>query len=84
MSFYLQGNSLIERHPVPWDESANGFVSGRDFIETVIAEDVTRFRVERLVPASPGEQLVDLTLELTGSSGEIASLNARIRVGGAL
>ena len=82
--FYLQGDSLVERHPVPWDESANGFVSGRDFIETVIADGVTRFRVERPVPASPGEQLVDLTLELTGASGEIVSLNARVRVGGAL
>jgi len=81
--FYLQGASLIERHPVPWDETANGFVSGRDYIETVIAEDITLFRVERLVASSANQQLVDLTLELTGPTGQIVSLNARVRTGGA-
>jgi len=82
--FYLQGDSLIERHPVPWDETENGFISGRDFIETVIAEGVIRFRVERPMPASPNEQLVDLTLELMGPGGELVSLSSRVRVGGAL
>ena len=82
--FYLQGDSLVERHPVPWDETANGSVTGRDFIETVIAEGVTRFRVERLEQSVSGEQLIDLTLELAGASGATASLNARVRAGGAL
>lgn len=82
--FYLQGDLLVERHPVPWDETGNGFVSGRDFVESVIAESVTAFRVERLVASSPDAQLVDLTLELTGPNGEVVSLNARVRAGGAL
>ena len=82
--FYLQGQSLIERHPVPWDETANGFVSGRDFIESVIAENVTRFRVERPVASASGEQLVDLTLELSGPSGSVVSLANRVRIGGEL
>jgi len=82
--FYLQGDSLIERHPVPWDETANGFVSGRDVIENVIAEGVTRFRVERPVPSTLDEQLVYLALELTGPTGQVAILNAQVRVGGAL
>lgn len=82
--FYLQGDLLIERHPVPWDETANGFISGRDYLETVIAENVTLFRVERPGPGSPNEQLVNLTLELTGPSGQTARLDARVRVGGAL
>jgi len=82
--FYLQGESLVERHPVPWDETANGFVSGRDVVETIIAEGVTRFRVERPVPNSLDEQLVDLTIELTGPSGAVVSLSARVRAGGAL
>lgn len=82
--FYLQGDTLVERHPVPWDETANGFVSGRDYLETVIAENVTLFRVERPIPNSANEQLVNLTLELTGSSGQTATLDARVRVGGAL
>ena len=82
--FFLQGDTLIERHPVPWDESGNGSVTGRDFVESVIAEGVTRFRVERPVPGATGDQIVDLTLELTSSSGDVASLTSRIRVGGAL
>lgn len=82
--FYLQGDSLVERHPVPWDETANGFISGRDVIETVIAEGVTRFRVERPVPVTPDQQLVNLTLELTGAAGETVSVSARVRAGGAL
>ena len=82
--FYLQGDSLIERHPVPWDETANGFVSGRDFVESVIAENVTRFRVERPVASTSGEQLIDLTLELTGPGGAVVSLSSRVRVGGLL
>lgn len=82
--FFLQGDNLVERHPVPWDETANGSISGRDFVESVIAENVTRFRVERPVPNSPGHQLVNLTLELTGPGGSVVSLTNRIRVGGAL
>lgn len=82
--FYLQGDSLVERHPVPWDETANGSVTGRDFIVSVIAEGVTAFRVERPLPVSPDEQLVNLTLELTGPSGEVVSLDASVRAGGAL
>jgi prepilin-type N-terminal cleavage/methylation domain-containing protein len=82
--FYLQGTSLIERHPVPWDETANGFISGRDFIASVIAENVTRFRVERMAGASGAAQLVSLELELTGSSGAVVNLETRVRIGGAL
>ncbi len=82
--FYLQGDSLVERHPVPWDETANGGVTGKDFVESVIAENVTRFRVERPLPSSTRTQLVDLTLELTGPGGIVVNLNARTRVGGAL
>jgi prepilin-type N-terminal cleavage/methylation domain-containing protein len=82
--FYLQGDILVERHPVPWDETANGFVSGRDYIESTIAEGVTRFRVERPVTSASGEQLIDLTLELTGPTGSIVSLTSRVRLGGAL
>ncbi|MGI9234191.1 MAG: prepilin-type N-terminal cleavage/methylation domain-containing protein [Woeseiaceae bacterium] len=82
--FFLQGDSLVERHPVPWDETANGSVTGRDFIESVIAENVTHFRVERPLASAGGKQLVYLTLELTDASGETVTLDTRIRVGGTL
>ena len=86
--YYLSGNQLIERLPVPWNadgiSTPNGPVDGRDFVESVIAENVTRFRVERLLPDG-GAQLVDLTLELTSPvSGDRVSLRTRVRVGGAL
>ncbi len=80
--FYLDGDSLIERHPVPWDESGNGQVTGRDFVTSTIAESVSLFRIERPAPSLAGGQLVDLTLELTGPGGATASLSARVRAGG--
>jgi prepilin-type N-terminal cleavage/methylation domain-containing protein len=82
--FYLNGATLMQRTPVPWDENASGFVTGADFVEHVVAENVTRFRVER-IPQHGRRQLVDLTLELTSpASGETVSLTTRVRVGGAL
>ncbi len=81
--FYLQSDSLIERHPVPWDEdqTAPAGINGRDFIESTIAEDVSRFRVER-VAGSGGAEIVDITLEVTGvDSGETVSLHTRVRIG---
>jgi hypothetical protein len=86
--FYLDGSNLMERMPVPWNadgiSTPDGPVDGRDFVESVIAENVTRFRVERPLPSSPGHQLVDLTLELTGPDGHVTSVTNRVRIGGAL
>ncbi|MGB5409577.1 MAG: prepilin-type N-terminal cleavage/methylation domain-containing protein [Thiogranum sp.] len=80
--FYLNGDTLMQRTPVPWETSGDGLVSGLDFIAEPIADNVTRFRVERVAGA---DQLVDLTLELTSPlSGETVSLHTRVRVGGAL
>ncbi len=85
--FYLDNGTLLERMPVPWNEDGistpDGPVDGRDFVASPIAENVSRFRVERLNSAA-ASQLIDITLELTGASGQTVSLNRRIRVGGAL
>jgi len=82
--FYLAGGTLKQRTPVPWDENASGLVSGRDFITSDIADNVTRFRVERLDNGSVVE-IIDLTLELTSPlTGETVSLQAQVRIGGAL
>ncbi len=86
--FYLSGGSLVERMPAHWDTDGislpDGPVDGRDSIESVIAENVTRFRVERLDNGSVVE-IIDLTLELTSPlTGETVSLQAQVRVGGAL
>lgn len=87
--FYLDNGALMQRVPVPWNEDGidtpDGPVDGRDFVASAIAENVTRFRVERVAGVSGGSQLIDLTLELTSPvSGEMVSLHTRVRVGGAL
>lgn len=86
--FYLNGNSLVERMPVPWNADGNsvpdGPVDGRDFVESVIAENVTAFRVERAVASGAGGQLVMLTLELTGPGGQVVRVDSNIRVGSSL
>jgi len=86
--FYLNGGTLMERTPVPWNEDGistpDGPVDGRDFVASPIAENVTLLRFERLPAASSGAQLVDITLELADNDGQVISLNRRVRVGGAL
>ena len=79
--FYLQGSALIERRTVPWDENADSAVTGQDFVESTIADNVTLLRFER-VPLSGGQQLVDIMLTLTGSDGAAINLNTRVRLGG--
>ena len=82
--FYLNGSTLVQRTPVPWDISGGGLVSGLDVIVEPIAENVTRLRIERVAQAGRSQR-VDITLELTSPvSGESISLHTRVRVGGAL
>ena len=83
--FYFYQGSLWQRTPVPWDETGAGGITGRDFVAHVIADNVTRFRVERLPAAHGDPQLVDLTLELTGpTTQERVTLQTRVRLGGGL
>ena len=83
--FYLDSGSLKERTPVPWDENGVSGITGRDFISSDIAENVTRFRVERIPRGSDRYQLVELTLELTSPlTDETVRLQTRVRVGGRL
>ncbi len=86
--FHLDDDRLIERMPVPWNEDGNsspdGPVDGRDFVTSVIAENVSRFRVERLEGTSGGRETVRLTLELTGTEGNVVRLDADVRLGATL
>ena len=87
--YYLVGNSLIERIPVPWNEDGintpDGPVDGRDYIESTIAENVTYFRIERIPSSSNAIQLVDIKLDLTNpNSGDSYSVHTQVRVGSAL
>ena len=82
--FYLDNGRLIERMPVPWNEDGistpDGPVDGRDFVTSVIADNVTRFRVERVAGASA--TLARLLLELTGPSGAVVIVETDVRIGG--
>lgn len=78
--FYLQGSSLIERRAVPWDENSDSVISGLDFVESTIADNVTQLRIERL-PLNGGEQLVDITLTLSDSNGETININTQVHLG---
>ncbi len=85
MVFYLDNGTLKERTPVPWDTDSSGGVDGRDFVVSDLAENVTRFRVERIPLGTDRLQRIDLTLEMTGpATGEIVSLQTQVRIGGAL
>jgi|GEM_PF-676913 len=80
--FHLSGGTLIQRTPVPWDEDGSGTIDGRDFVTSLLADQVTRLRVERVAGTNLRAPLIDLTLELTDAQGRSVSLHTRVRVGG--
>lgn len=83
--FFLEGNTLKERVPVPWDADGNGANDGRDFVVTDIADNVTRFRVVRVQSTGGGGQLIELALALTSPVNQaVVSLQTSVRLGGAL
>jgi len=85
MVFYLDSGVLKQRTPVPWDETGASGITGRDFITSDLADNVTRFRVERVAGVPGAQELVDITLELTSpDTGEVVSLQTQVRVGGTL
>ena len=76
--FFLNGTTLMERLP---DINA---VDGADYTEYPIAENVSQFRVERVLGANGSTVLVDITLTLSPSGGEPVNLNTRVGVGSGL
>lgn len=79
--YYLQGTNLIERRTVPWDTSGDNVATGRDFVESVIAENVTLLEFECLLPATGEHQRIVISLTLTDAEGESVSLSTTVRVG---
>lgn len=72
--YFVSGKKLIERMP-----NVNP-VDGNDFSERVIADNVSRFRVERIPEGAGRAVLVDITLGLTGTHAEV-EFSTRVRVG---
>lgn len=54
--YFLQGSDLIERHPMPFDVNGDKALDGLDYLESVVAQGVTRFRVERVPAPGNGRQ----------------------------
>ena len=82
--YFLQGSNLIERRPMPYDVNDDKTIDGLDYLESVVAEGVTRFRIER-IPAPPGGRVtVDVTLELAAQGTDPVRLHSIVRIGGRL
>ncbi len=83
--FYEKNGSLYQRKPVPWDENGDGKLTGADYVESVIADNVTLFIVKRIPQNNISKRpLISLTLELTSASDEKIQLTTQVRVGGGL
>lgn len=81
--YFVNGTDLIERRAVPWDTNGDTVLSGRDFVESVIAEGVSAITFERLASTSAASgELVDISLTLVDVDGETQTLRTRVRVGG--
>ena len=80
--YFLDGTTLMERLPVPWDENNDFQVTGKDYVESALLENVTRFEVSRQDLSSGKAVLVTIILELTGDEGKSYSLTVTLRVGG--
>jgi len=76
--YFLNGTTLMQRVPNinPTD--------GADYQENPIVENVSDFKVIRIPQGSSGVVLVDITLEITSSDGELVSFNTRVGVGSGL
>ena len=82
--FRLDNGQLIERMPVPWDANGDTTVSGTDYVESAIIENVTRFSVQRVEQQSDEALVVILILEVTADNGDLIALETHVRVGGSL
>ncbi len=80
--FFEKDGTLYQRTPVPWDENADGKLTGKDYIESVLAENISRFVVTRMTEDNITPQLIALKLELTDPEGESITLDAKVRVMG--
>jgi len=83
--FHLADGRLIERLPAPWDVNGDGSIDGRDFTESVIAEGVTRMRIERLQTPPGAAARIRIELDLAAADGsDRISVQTLLRIGAAL
>ena len=76
--FYLSGTTLLERLP------NFGAIDGTAYTEFPLVENVSQFRVERILGANGRTVLVDVTLTLSPPGGAAVSLNTRMALASGL
>lgn len=76
IEFYLSSDDLVQRTPVTWEDSTN------DYIEEIIATQVTDFSIERSTQNGNRPALIAITLQLSGPDqvGEVR-LSTQMRAG---
>lgn len=79
-AFYLNGDNLIERIPVPWDANSDSTQDGNDYIETTIASGVRHFKVELLNEAHEPTRLLEVTLAIQDADGNGMSQSRHFRL----
>ncbi|MCP5202518.1 MAG: prepilin-type N-terminal cleavage/methylation domain-containing protein [Gammaproteobacteria bacterium] len=80
--YFLAGSTLMKRVPVPWDTDGDSSVTGADYVETAIAEDVEYFAVERRVVPGARYDSVTVTLRYVASAElDALEVSATARVG---
>jgi type II secretory pathway pseudopilin PulG len=75
VAYYLSGDELIERWPDV------GGTSGQDYSESVLTDDITYLRFERLHQIGSDRELVAITLELTDKDDRQVTLSRAAVVG---
>lgn len=78
--FHLTGTTLVERVRVPWDTTSNATVDGRDYVTSVIAENVTLFETRGELTSS-GWTLLHLKMNTLDANGAVITLETSVRVG---
>lgn len=79
-AFYLNGDTLIERIPVPWDANSDSTQDGKDYIEAPIATGVSYFKVALLNTSHEPTRLIEITLNVVDSDGNSLSQSRHLRL----
>lgn len=79
--FRVFEGQLIERTPVTWDRNGEGLVTGADFFEEVVAENVAHISFTRHPAIDGGDTLLDIQLRLRNEQEEEVVLKTSVRLG---
>ena len=83
--FYLSGGNLIQRTPIPWDTDSSGHVTAADYVEEVIATQVSHVRIERMAQNGDGPETIAISLRLSSpDNGSEVNLSTQVRAGSRL